>query len=37
MNDIGVDTIKEFMTIMSHRDDWKDCVFELERPERRLK
>ena len=36
MNDMGVDNIKELMTIMSHRDDWKDRVFELERLERRV-
>ena len=36
MNDTGFINIKELMTIMSHRDDWKDCVFELKRPERRL-
>ena len=26
-----VDNIKELLTIMSHRDYWKDCVFELEK------
>ena len=30
MNDMGVDYIKELNTIMSHRDNWKDRVYELE-------
>ena len=31
VNDTGVDYIKELNTIMSHRDNWNDRVYELER------
>ena len=37
LNDTGVNNEKELMTIMNNRVDWKNRVFELERPERRQK